>query len=787
MNPSKRAVKTPRRDKTPSSSNSGSRERLRDPVQVFCRLRPLKDDEESTCVKVVSPSTLTLCTPSGSRVIRKDLSYQFKHIFTPQADQKEIFDHVAYPLIEDLLHAKNGLLFTYGVTGSGKTYTLAGTLQNPGVMPRCIYTIFNSIDQFQAPKYVIKPDKMNGFEVQSERDAAQDRNTEYKSVSRSNTNLRKGMGDTNIYKNDGTIITGVNENNLYSVFVTYIEIYINTVYDLLEDSTKPLQAKILREDSNKNMYVNGVVELEVKSAVEAFDVFNAGQKRKRMGNTVLNSVSSRSHSIFTIRVVQLEQPNRNDGAIPEGNVLKVGQLSLVDLAGSERCSRTQNRGVLLKEASSINNSLMSLRSCMEILRENQLSGGNKLVSYRDSRLTLFFKNYFEGEGRIQMIICLNPSLQDFEENLQVVKFAELSQDVKVARAEVRYTPYRTRKPVANVTSTTTAKTLAPVTSTMLPEIPTLKLNLQSPEECIAALTRWNKILSARREKTSQLNKEIEDKEKHFRKRLVDMDKENTYLNSEVNTYKRQLGKETRKSKNLEIKLSDLETQSANLLAQQEDLEEVIKTLRFTIDEKDLKINQNFLEKEKTKQKLQKQSEKMTHELDVKLRRQREHLHAAMLAKDSKLQKMRQILDSEMEIPHSAPTEEPMEAEPSYEPQQSPQKEHVHRHAATRSRRRRSRSAGEVWLEHNSVKPVPLGTVLQPAIKKRKSLTKLSKATDVTNPKQNKYCLIAQEPDADGELETKVYKGDILQTCGGGAQVIFNDVERLRQESPTADK
>lgn len=80
----------------------------------------------------------------------------------------------------------------------------------------------------------------------------------------------------------------------------------------------------------------------------------------------------------------------------------------------------------------------------------------------------------------------------------------------------------------------------------------------------------------------------------------------------------------------------------------------------------------------------------------------------------------------------------------------------------------------------------MGTVLQPSMKKRKSVTKLSKASDVTNPKQSKYCLIAQEQDGGGDVETKVYKGDILPTCSGGAQVVFNDVERLRQGSPTAD-
>jgi kinesin family protein 23 len=78
------------------------------------------------------------------------------------------------------------------------------------------------------------------------------------------------------------------------------------------------------------------------------------------------------------------------GAIPE-KVLTVGQLSLVDLAGSERNSRTKTTGERLREAGSINNTLMTLRSCLEILRENQLNGTNKMVPYRDSKITHLFK------------------------------------------------------------------------------------------------------------------------------------------------------------------------------------------------------------------------------------------------------------------------------------------------------------------------------------------------------------------------------------------------------------
>jgi kinesin family protein 23 len=65
----------------------------------------------------------------------------------------------------------------------------------------------------------------------------------------------------------------------------------------------------------------------------------------------------------------------------------------------------------------INNSLMTLRTCLEILRENQLYGANKMVPYRDSKMTLLFKNFFDGEGQVEMIVCLNPNVEDYDETI----------------------------------------------------------------------------------------------------------------------------------------------------------------------------------------------------------------------------------------------------------------------------------------------------------------------------------------------------------------------------------
>lgn len=65
------------------------------------------------------------------------------------------------------------------------------------------------------------------------------------------------------------------------------------------------QRKLVREDGAHNMYVHGVVEVEVKSSKEAREMFYKGMHRKRTAFTFLNSDSSRSHSVFTIRVVQV--------------------------------------------------------------------------------------------------------------------------------------------------------------------------------------------------------------------------------------------------------------------------------------------------------------------------------------------------------------------------------------------------------------------------------------------------------------------------------------------------
>ncbi|XP_029353825.1 kinesin-like protein KIF23 isoform X3 [Echeneis naucrates] len=435
--------KTPRRPGPKKASNIE-----KDPVGVYCRIRPLGAEDEDCCVEMISSSTIQIHAPDGLKANRngeyKETQYSFKKVFGINTTQMELFEDVSRPLVDDLIQCKNGLLFTYGVTGSGKTFTMTGSPGEGGLLPRSLGMLFNSIGPFQAKRYVFKPDDKNGMEIQSQVDALLERQKRDSQPSVPKTpSSRQKVADPEfadmISAEEACKSGNVDEDCCYSVFVSYIEIYNNYIYDLLEEAPfdpirpKPPQSKILREDQNHNMYVAGCTEVEVKSTEEAFEVFWRGQKKRRIANTQLNRESSRSHSVFTVKLAQAPLDADGDHILQDKNQVSVSQLCLVDLAGSERTSRTKAEGSRLREAGNINQSLMTLRTCMEVLRENQMCGTNKMVPYRDSKVTHLFKNYFDGEGKVRMIVCVNPKADDYEETMLVMRFAEMTQEVEVAR------------------------------------------------------------------------------------------------------------------------------------------------------------------------------------------------------------------------------------------------------------------------------------------------------------------------------------------------------------------
>uniref|UniRef100_A0A3Q3QCI0 Kinesin-like protein n=1 Tax=Monopterus albus TaxID=43700 RepID=A0A3Q3QCI0_MONAL len=801
-----RKGKTPRRPlpKKPSSNQ-------KDPVGVYCRVRPLGEEDEGCCIEVISSSTIQLHAPEGFKINRngeyKETQYSFKKVFGVSVSQMELFEHVAKPLVDDLIRGKNGLLFTYGVTGSGKTFTMTGSPGQGGLLPRSLDMIFNSIGSYQAKRYVFKTDDKNGMEVQTEVEAVLERQRRDNNLSVLKTTSSRQKLDPEIadmIKPEEVNKTDcVDEDSSYSVFVSYIEIYNNYIYDLLEETQedaikpKPPQSKILREDQNHNMYVAGCMEVEVKSAEEAFQVFWRGQKKRKVANTRLNTESSRSHSVFIVKLAQAPLDADGDNVLQDKNQVTVSQLCLVDLAGSERTGRTGAEGTRIREAGNINQSLLNLRTCIEILRENQMCGTNKMVPYRDSKVTHLFKNYFDGEGRVRMVVCVNPKAGDYEETLLVMRFAEMTQEVEVARPADRpicgFTPGRRyRNPAFREELSHVSSFINHVVHT-LPPLPSSELT--DPHDDIT-LPRLIEALQNRHRVRQMMIEEYNKAANTMKSLLQELD---SNLISKDNLIHEQNGKLIDKDKIIQNNKAEIERLEKKNKMQEHKIDILQKTTKIYEDDKRSmqqeletraqRLQRELSEKRRMEQRMQGVVSDTQHKWEKECERRVNAMQLEMQnklwVKDEKLKQLKAIVTESKPQPQRPSREERLPAKRSASPSPLPVSFLDSTTTPVRPLHRRSRSAGgEKWVDHKPSSSLDLGTVLQPVIP---NAIQVSAPSEKALSKCDRYVLTHQEVSSDGEIQTKLIKGEVIKTRGGGQAVQFTDIETLKQEMTTVTR
>ncbi|XP_007564042.1 kinesin-like protein KIF23 isoform X3 [Poecilia formosa] len=811
--------RTPRRPKKPSNIE-------KDPVGVYCRIRPLGGEDEECCVEMISSSTIQLHAPDGLKANRngeyKETQYCFKKVFGIKTTQIELFEDVAKTLIEDLIHCKNGLLFTYGVTGSGKTYTMTGSPGEGGLLPRSLDMLFNSIGPFQAKRFVFKPDEKNGIEVQNQLDALLERQKRDSQQSVPKTPSSRQRVDPEfadmINPDQACKFEGVDEDCCYSVFVSYIEIYNNYIYDLLEDAPfdpirpKPPQSKILREDQNHNMYVAGCTEVEVKSTEEAFDVFWKGQKKRRIANTELNRESSRSHSVFTVKLAQAPLDADGDHILQDKSQVNVSQLCLVDLAGSERTNRTRAEGSRLREAGNINQSLMTLRTCMEVLRENQMCGTNRMVPYRDSKVTHLFKNYFDGEGKVRMVVCVNPKAEDYEETLLVMRFAEMTQEVEVARPVDRpicgLTPGRRQRNQAfkDELSRRLEERGGPVNGDpvqlnqlieSLPPLPPCELSDPSDDQ---TLPRLMEVLERRYRIRQKMTEQFNQTANNMKFALQQFESQFSSKENVLHDQRSKLGEKDKVIANQRTEIERLEKKSKTLEYKIDILQKTTemyeqdkRSLQQELESREQRLQKELAERRRMEQRMQgvvtDTKLKWERECERRVNAKQLELQNKLWVKDEKLKQLKAIV-TENGGASGGPAEPPRKPE-------RPSRERDRNVAQKRSAsptplstvppvhpmHRRSHSAGgEKWVDHKPASNLDLDTVMQPIIP---NAIKVSTPNEKALSKCHRYVLRHQELASDGEIETKLIKGNVFKTRGGGQAVEFTDIETLKQEDPTA--
>ncbi|XP_010129176.1 PREDICTED: kinesin heavy chain isoform 5C [Chlamydotis macqueenii] len=282
--------------------------------------------------------------------------YVFDRVLPPNTTQEQVYNACAKQIVKDVLEGYNGTIFAYGQTSSGKTHTMEGKLHDPqlmGIIPRIAHDIFD-----------------------------------------------------HIYSMD--------ENLEFHIKVSYFEIYLDKIRDLLDVSKTNLA---VHEDKNRVPYVKGCTERFVSSPEEVLDVIDEGKANRHVAVTNMNEHSSRSHSIFLINIKQENVETEKKLS---------GKLYLVDLAGSEKVSKTGAEGAVLDEAKNINKSLSALGNVISALAE----GTKTHVPYRDSKMTRILQDSLGGNCRTTIVICCSPSVFNEAETKSTLMFGQRAKTIK---------------------------------------------------------------------------------------------------------------------------------------------------------------------------------------------------------------------------------------------------------------------------------------------------------------------------------------------------------------------
>lgn len=375
-------------------------------VRVGVRVRPLLPSEKAVGSEMVIkyPGTNNTQIGMGER------AFTYDHVFRPEVDQSSLYGMSVKPMLKPFLDGYNVTVIAYGQTGSGKTYTMgsevayaggdrcnhAGKSESSpvGLIPRFVDDLFVHLDEEQRQR----------SQQQQARNAV--------------------------------------------VSASFLEIYGEDVYDLLDDSAdgRGRPSLPIREDANAGVLVSGLKDMVVHSRDEALQVLRKGTLNRTTAATLMNVVSSRSHAVFTVTMQQILKPDSGSGDREDLGGLKDGaeegeeegqvvmsKLTFVDLAGSERLKRTGAEGERRREGIQINAGLLALGSVINALAdEERLVKGKKAVHvpYRQSKLTRLLQDALGGNSQTLFLACVSPAAINASETLSTLYYANRARNIR---------------------------------------------------------------------------------------------------------------------------------------------------------------------------------------------------------------------------------------------------------------------------------------------------------------------------------------------------------------------
>lgn len=347
-------------------------------VKVVCRLRPMNEKEKGTSMTpVVSASSdrkeICVVRKVSGNARQARSTYNFDEVLGSFSTQAEVFTATLQPLIDEVLGGFEATVFAYGQTGTGKTYTMEGDVNSEdgrGLVPRAAAALL---------------EKLNTRDYQE-----------------------------------------------FTICASCLEIYNEELSDLLVPTENHRKLELL--DTGRSVCCQGLLEVPVASIEEILNLIHAAQEKRRVAETRMNERSSRSHTMFTLKV-------RCRRSVSMGELENVGKLHLVDLAGSECAKKASSvvddsfqtpshlRQAKLaeeeRERRSINQSLLTLGRVITALRKE-----DSRVPYRDSKLTRLLQSALGGRCKTVVVATVSPAMSSVDETISTLNYSMQASGIK---------------------------------------------------------------------------------------------------------------------------------------------------------------------------------------------------------------------------------------------------------------------------------------------------------------------------------------------------------------------
>ncbi|KAM0327690.1 hypothetical protein ACHAQA_005985 [Verticillium albo-atrum] len=344
---------------------------LKGNIRVMCRVRPVLGQGEGEGAKITFPDEKTSAeialqgaeeTTAMGKVSRKNFNFEFDRVFAPAAMNQDVFDEISQ-LVQSALDGYNVCIFCYGQTGSGKTHTMSS---EDGMIPRATHMIYDTITKLKEKSWT------------------------------------------------------------YTMEGSFIEVYNEELNDLLtpnsrESDGRGKRLEIRHDEARKQTTVANCKTVELDSPDKVESMLQEAQSNRSVAATKSNERSSRSHSVFILKLVG---HNAATGERCEGT------LNLVDLAGSERLKQSGAEGERMKETQSINKSLSCLGDVIEALGR-----GSGHVPYRNSKLTHLLQYSLGGNSKTLMFVMVSPLETHLKETLTSLRFATKVHNTHIGTAK----------------------------------------------------------------------------------------------------------------------------------------------------------------------------------------------------------------------------------------------------------------------------------------------------------------------------------------------------------------